>query len=102
MGSIRSSPARWSPRAFTGDPIPDETLLTMFEAARWAPSCFNLQPWRFLYAKKDGEHWLKFLNLLDPLQPGLGEECLGAGRGGVEAPAGAPEPRSGPLAQPFL
>ena len=58
--------ARWSPRAFTGEAIADETLMTMFEAARWAPSCFNLQPWRFLYAKKDSEPWLKFLNLLIP------------------------------------
>ena len=57
---------RWSPRAFTGEPIPDETLMTMFEAARWAPSCFNAQPWRFLYAKKDSEHWLRFLHLLIP------------------------------------
>jgi len=57
---------RWSPRAFTGEPIPDETLLTMFEAARWAPSCFNMQPWRFLYARKDSEHWLRFLHLLIP------------------------------------
>ena len=38
----------------------------MFEAARWAPSCFNMQPWRFLYARKDSEHWLRFLNLLIP------------------------------------
>jgi nitroreductase len=57
---------RWSPRAFTGEPIPDEALMTMFEAARWAPSCFNAQPWRFLYAKKDSEHWLRFLHLLIP------------------------------------
>jgi len=57
---------RWSPRAFTGEPIPDETLLAMFEAARWAPSCFNMQPWRFLYARKDSEHWLRFLHLLIP------------------------------------
>ena len=57
---------RWSPRAFTGEPIPDEILLAMFEAARWAPSCFNMQPWRFLYARKDSEHWLRFLNLLIP------------------------------------
>jgi nitroreductase len=57
---------RWSPRAFTGEPIPDETLMTLFEAARWAPSCFNMQPWRFLYARNDSEHWLKFLNLLIP------------------------------------
>jgi nitroreductase len=57
---------RWSPRAFTGEPIAHETLMTMFEAARWAPSCFNMQPWRFLYATKDSEHWLRFLNLLIP------------------------------------
>jgi nitroreductase len=59
-------PNRWSPRAFTGEPIPEGILMTMFEAARWAPSCFNLQPWRFLYARNDSEHWLKFLNLLIP------------------------------------
>ena len=59
-------PARWSPRAFTGQAIPDETLMAIFEAARWAPSCFNLQPWRFLYAKRDSAHWLTFLNLLIP------------------------------------
>jgi len=59
-------PARWSPRAFTGEAIPDDTLMTMFEAARWAPSCFNEQPWRFLYAKKDAAHWPTFLNLLVP------------------------------------
>ena len=58
--------SRWSPRAFTGEPIPHETLMTMFEAARWAPSCFNMQPWRFLYATRDGEHWVRFLNLLIP------------------------------------
>ena len=57
---------RWSPRAFTGEPIPHETLMTMFEAARWAPSCFNMQPWRFLYATRDSEAWLRFLNLLIP------------------------------------
>jgi len=57
---------RWSPRAFTSEPIPHETLMTIFEAARWAPSCFNMQPWRFLYARKDSDHWLRFLNLLIP------------------------------------
>ena len=41
---------RWSPRAFLSEPIPDKHLLTMFEAARWSPSCFNAQPWRFVYA----------------------------------------------------
>jgi nitroreductase len=41
---------RWSPRAFLPDPIADEDIKTLFEAARWSPSCFNEQPWRFVYA----------------------------------------------------
>lgn len=43
--------ARWSPRAFTGEAIPKDTLLSLFEAARWAPSASNLQPWRFIYGQ---------------------------------------------------
>ncbi|RMU80399.1 Nitroreductase [Pseudomonas syringae pv. aptata] len=39
---------RWSPRAFSGESIAKETLLSFFEAARWAPSAYNSQPWRFL------------------------------------------------------
>jgi nitroreductase len=57
---------RWSPRAFDGSDIPDEDLLTIFEAARWAPSAFNSQPWRFLYAKRGDENWQRFLSLLIP------------------------------------
>ncbi len=44
---------RWSPRAFSPEPIPHATLMTLFEAARWAPSCFNDQPWYFLYASEE-------------------------------------------------
>jgi len=55
---------RWSPRAYDGQPVPREDLLTMIEAARWAPSSYNSQPWRFLYAIKDGPYWDKFLSLL--------------------------------------
>jgi nitroreductase len=55
---------RWSPRAMSGEPITDEELFTLFEAARWAPSSFNNQPWRMLYAKRDTSHWLLFLDLL--------------------------------------
>jgi nitroreductase len=44
---------RWSPRAFIeGREIPDEVLFSCFEAARWAPSSGNAQPWRFIYAKR--------------------------------------------------
>ena len=45
---------RWSPRSFTGETISDADLALLFEAARWAPSSSNIQPWRFLYAKRDG------------------------------------------------
>lgn len=55
---------RWSPRAFTGEPIPPSELLTLLEAARWAASSFNAQPWRFMYARRDTEHWPLFLGLL--------------------------------------
>lgn len=42
---------RWSPRAFKKDPIPKEDLEAIFEAARWAPSCYNEQPWLFAYTQ---------------------------------------------------
>ena len=57
---------RWSPRAFTGQTIPVETLLTLFEAARWAPSAFNSQPWRFVYARRDTPAFESFLSFLIP------------------------------------
>lgn len=57
---------RWSPRAFDASPIDDTDLFTMFEASRWAPSAFNSQPWRFIYARRGSEAWAKFLNLLMP------------------------------------
>ena len=43
---------RWSPRAFQSNPIAVEDIKTLFEAARWSPSCFNEQPWRFVYANQ--------------------------------------------------
>lgn len=43
---------RWSPRALSSEPIPQEDIDTLFEAARWSPSCYNEQPWRFVYASK--------------------------------------------------
>ena len=57
---------RWSPRAFDGSEMPEEDLLTLFEAARWAPSAFNSQPWRFLYARRGDADWERFLGLLIP------------------------------------
>ena len=54
---------RWSPRAFTGEPVEDAALFSLFEAARWAPSANNSQPWRFIYAKNGGVGWGKLLGL---------------------------------------
>jgi len=55
---------RWSPRAMSGQPITDAELNQLFEAARWAPSSYNEQPWRFLYAKRDTPHFQTFFDLL--------------------------------------
>lgn len=48
----------------TGESLSDEELFTLFEAARWAPSTYNEQEWRFLYAKRDTAHWQTFFDLL--------------------------------------
>lgn len=55
---------RWSPRAMTGESISEEDLMVLFEAARWAPSSYNNQPWRFLYTRRDSEHWQTFFDLM--------------------------------------
>lgn len=55
---------RWSPRAMSGETIPASALQQLFEAARWAPSSYNEQPWRFLYATRDSSHWKTFFGLL--------------------------------------
>src|SRR5436853_6225664 len=55
---------RWSPRAMSGEEISNEELMRLFEAARWAPSSFNAQQWRALYARRGTEHWPTFLGLL--------------------------------------
>lgn len=57
---------RWSPRAMSGESITDEELMMLFEAARWAPSSYNDQPWHFVYAKKDTSAWQIFFDLLVP------------------------------------
>ena len=43
---------RWSPRAFNGATVPETMLQSLFEAARWAPSSSNEQPWRFVVGQK--------------------------------------------------
>ena len=56
---------RWSPRAFLDKPVEREKLLSVLEAARWAPSSYNGQPWRYLVARKEEpEAFAKMLGCL--------------------------------------
>jgi nitroreductase len=55
---------RWSPRSMTGEEMTEKELFALFEAARWAPSSYNNQPWRFLYARKNTPAWPLFFDLL--------------------------------------
>ena len=56
---------RWSPRSFTAEPVPDAVLAAAFEAARWAPSAMNAQPWRFIVARPGEPAWPTFTALLN-------------------------------------
>lgn len=57
---------RWSPRALSPETMNNTELMSLFEAARWAPSSYNNQPWRFIYAKRGTDNWKTFFNLLVP------------------------------------
>jgi len=63
-GSSQMFLGRWSPRAMTGQSVSDADLMAMFEAAHWAPSSYNNQPWRFIYAKRNQPDWNRFYDLL--------------------------------------
>lgn len=56
---------RWSPRSFTGETMDKQSLMTILEAAHWAPSASNYQPWRFVYALRGDGHWGALLGLLN-------------------------------------
>lgn len=55
---------RWSPRSFDSRPVETEKLQRIFEAARWAPSAFNEQPWRFAVGIKGDNTWKKIFESL--------------------------------------
>lgn len=57
---------RWSPRAFVDRDISPLDLRTIFEAARWAPSSFNEQPWRFIVGHRSSETYKKIAETLVP------------------------------------
>jgi nitroreductase len=57
--------ARWSPNEFSSRPVEPEKLRSLFEAAGWAASCFNEQPWRYILATRaEPEEFRKVLGLL--------------------------------------
>ncbi len=58
---------RWSPRAFDSKLVEPEKLAQLFEAARWASSCFNDQPWTFIVTTKDDT--VNYQKMLDCLVP---------------------------------
>ncbi|MBT0669930.1 nitroreductase family protein [Novosphingobium profundi] len=66
---------RWSPRAFDGSAIPQEDLEAILEAASWAPSAYNVQPWTFLYAVKGDANWDLFLSQLIDFNKGWAQSA---------------------------
>jgi nitroreductase len=56
---------RWSPVAFDSRPVDFEQIHLLFEAAKWAPSGSNAQPWRFIYATSDMPDYKVLLDLMD-------------------------------------
>lgn len=66
---------RWSPRAMSGQPVSKAELMLLFEAARWAPSSMNFQPWRMLYALRDTAPWPVFFGLLNERNRGWAQHA---------------------------
>lgn len=56
---------RWSPRAMTGQTITQDTMNSLLEAARWAPSSYNGQPWRFFYARRGDKYFDEYMDLVN-------------------------------------
>lgn len=55
---------RWSPRAMNGEVVSEDIMMRLFEAARWAPSAGNTQPWVFVYARSDSGEFGGFVDVL--------------------------------------
>ncbi len=88
---------RWSPYAFTGEDVEEADLLALFEAARWAASSYNAQPWRFLLARRRSEPaaFEKALSCLVPFNQGWARRAPVLALGLVQAEGaadGSPSP----------
>ncbi|AFW02496.1 nitroreductase [Gluconobacter thailandicus F149-1 = NBRC 100600] len=66
---------RWSPRAYQPTDINLEDLLGFLDAGRWAPSAYNIQPWRFIYARRNTPDWDRFLSWLIPFNRSWAENA---------------------------
>jgi nitroreductase len=67
---------RWSPRAFADKTVPPDVLRSLFEAARWAPSSFNYQPWAYIVATKDDpENFAKILSTFVEFNAGWAKQA---------------------------
>jgi nitroreductase len=68
---------RWSPRAFSDKPVPPDVLGSLFEAARWAPSSSNEQPWAYIVATRDDhENFARMLSVLVEFNAGWARNAL--------------------------
>lgn len=56
---------RWSPRVFADTPVSEIDLYVLFEAGRWAPSSYNMQPWRIIWGTKGSDTYDRIFNCLD-------------------------------------
>ena len=66
---------RWSPRAFTADTMTETQVLTLLEAARWAPSAANMQPWRFVYGLRGDAGFAAIADALVPFNQAWAEKA---------------------------
>ena len=91
---------RWSPYAFTGEDVDEPDLLALFEAARWAASSYNAQPWRFLLARRRSEPaaFEKALSCLVPFNQGWARHAPVLALGLVQAAGSAADGSPIPIA----
>lgn len=66
---------RWSPRAYDESEMPQEDLDIILEAAGWAPSAYNVQPWTFLYARRGDANWDLLLSQLVEFNQGWAKDA---------------------------
>ena len=91
---------RWSPYCFDERSVTDEDLRSLFEAARWAPSSFNEQPWSYVVAKKENsEEFTRLLSCLVEVNQVWAKQLL---RWHLASQASSLPVMASPIARPFM